>query len=87
MLLSLGIHVTNPSNTLGDNEASIMRATVPDVLLKKKHVTLSYLHPGKFCIGGNLTNTYMRYIWGGSAQLDLRGVLTIIVCMETYGKQ
>jgi hypothetical protein len=72
MLLSLGIHVTNPSNTLGDNEASIMRATVPEVLLKKKHVTNQYLyavHMGGistirlkrsinyYCVHGNIWET------------------------------
>jgi len=42
MLRSLGIKVSEPSNTIGDNEATIICATNPETGLKKKNVALSY---------------------------------------------
>jgi hypothetical protein len=42
MLRSLGIKVSTPSNTIGDNEAAIICATTPETPLKKKNIALSY---------------------------------------------
>jgi hypothetical protein len=42
MLRSLGIKVSEPSNTTGDNEATIICATNPETPLKKKNIALSY---------------------------------------------
>jgi hypothetical protein len=42
MLRSLGIKVLEPSNTIGDNEATIICATNPETALKKKNVALSF---------------------------------------------
>ena len=42
MLRSLGIKVSEPSNTIGDNEATIICATNPETGLKKKNVALSF---------------------------------------------
>jgi hypothetical protein len=41
-MLILGIKVSEPSNTIGDNEATILCATNPETGWKKKNVALSY---------------------------------------------
>ncbi len=42
MFHSLGIKVSTPSNTIGDNEATIICASTPETSLKKKNIALSY---------------------------------------------
>ena len=42
MLRCLGIPVTRPTNLYGDNKGSIQTANIPDAVLKKKHIAISY---------------------------------------------
>ena len=42
MLRSLGVKVTEPSCILCDNRSVILNTTIPESLLKKKHVVISY---------------------------------------------
>ena len=38
----MGVHVSKPTNILGDNRSVIINATEQDSLLKKKHVAIAY---------------------------------------------
>ena len=42
MLRCLGVKVSQPSRILGDNRSVILQSTVPNSLLKKKHVAIAY---------------------------------------------
>ena len=42
MLRCLGVQVTRPTAVIGDNAAVIINATIPESLLNKKHVAISY---------------------------------------------
>ena len=41
-LRSMGVQVHSPTITFGDNRGVILNTTIPDSLLKKKHVAISY---------------------------------------------
>ena len=53
MLRALGVKVTQPTAVIGDNQAVILNSTLPDSLLNKKHVAISY-HKTRVCVAAGI---------------------------------
>ena len=53
MLRCLGVKVSSPTAVIGDNAAVIINATIPESLLKKKHVAISY-HKTRECVAARV---------------------------------
>ena len=55
MLRCLGVQVTRPTAVIGDNAAVIINATIPESLLNKKHVAISY-HKTWDCVAAGVVH-------------------------------
>lgn len=55
MLRCLGVKVESPSPLLGDNKGVIQNSTLPDSILKKKHVAISY-HKTRECTAAGIVH-------------------------------
>ena len=55
MLRCLGVTITRPTAVIGDNAAVIINASIPDSMLNKKHVAISY-HKTRECVAAGVVH-------------------------------